>query len=145
MQPTKATSGSSHDPSDGFWDRYAARLRAQGVKPTAVRWYVIRAEQYLQAIAHKRLPEHTPQDVTDYLEKLGRIGRMAAWQYCRHGTRACRANLRGPRQYVKACAGDFHPLLRRRLKVQYVLWEDTTHDRANTAPGAEVSPHGLSP
>src|SRR5262249_16645405 len=25
--------------------------------------------------------EHTPQDVTDYLEKLGRIGRMAEWQY----------------------------------------------------------------
>src|SRR5215510_2514119 len=82
MPPTNATSGSSHNPSDGFWDRYAARLRAQEVKPTAIRWYVIRAEQYLQAVSQKRLTEHTPQDVTDYLEKLGRIGRMTEWQYC---------------------------------------------------------------
>jgi integron integrase len=29
----------------------------------------------------KRLAEHTPQDVTDYLEKLGRIGRLTDWQY----------------------------------------------------------------
>jgi hypothetical protein len=29
------------------------------------------------------------------------------------------ANLRGTRQYVKACAGDSRPLLRRRLKVQF--------------------------
>ncbi len=82
MQPTKATSGPSHNPSAGFWDRYTARLRAQEVKPTALRWYVIRAEQYLQAVPQKRLTEHTPQDVTDYLEQLGRIGRMAEWQYC---------------------------------------------------------------
>ena len=82
MQSTKATPDQLSNPSDGFWDRYAAHLQAKEVKPTAVRWYVIRAEQYLQAMAHKRLTEHTHQDVTDYLEKLGRIGRMAAWQYC---------------------------------------------------------------
>jgi hypothetical protein len=51
------------------------------VKPTALRWYGIRAEQYLQAVSHPRLTEHTPQDVTDYLEKLGSSS-MAAWQYC---------------------------------------------------------------
>ena len=51
------------------------------MKPTAVRWLVIRAEQYLQAVSHKQLTEYTLQDVTDYLEKLGRIGKMAAWQY----------------------------------------------------------------
>ncbi len=82
MQSTKATPGQSSNSSDGFWDRYAASLRAKEVKPTAVRWYVIRAEQYLQAVSQKRLTEHTPQDVTDYLEKLGRMGRMAEWQYC---------------------------------------------------------------
>src|SRR5919109_1396106 len=81
MQSTKATPDQSSNPSDGFWDRYAAGLRAKKVKPTAVRWYVIRAEHYLQAISPKRLAEHTPQDVTNYLEKLGRIGRMTDWQY----------------------------------------------------------------
>ena len=82
MHATNATPGQSSHLSEGFWDRYAARLRAQEVQPTAVRWYVIRAEHYLQAVSQKRLAEHTPQDVTDYLEKLGSIGSMAAWQYC---------------------------------------------------------------
>jgi hypothetical protein len=54
----------------------------QEVKPTALRWYGIRAEQYLQAVSHQRLTEHTPQDVTDYPEKLGRSSSMAEWQYC---------------------------------------------------------------
>ncbi len=58
-----------------------AHIRAKGVPSTAVRWYVIRAEHYLQAFVHKRLADHTPQDVTDYLEKLGRLGSIADWQY----------------------------------------------------------------
>ena len=73
--------GQSRHLSEGFWDRYAASLRAKEVQPTAGRWYVIRAEHSLQAVAQKRLAEHTPQDVTDDLENLGKIGRMAAWQY----------------------------------------------------------------
>ena len=81
MQPTDAIPNPWCSPSDGFWDRYVTSLRAKQVKPTAVRWHVIRAEHYLQAMSHKRLAEHTPQDVTDYLEKLGRIGRMTDWQY----------------------------------------------------------------
>lgn len=81
MQSRDATPDLWHHPSDGFWDRYIASLRAKQVKPTAVRWYVIRAEHYLQAMSSKRLAEHTPQDVTHYLEKLGRIDRMTDWQY----------------------------------------------------------------
>src|ERR1700675_2247360 len=82
MHATKAIPGQSSHLSDGFWDRYAASLRAQEVQPTAVRWHVIRAEHSLQAVVQKRLAEHTPQDVTDSLENLGSIGRMAEWQYC---------------------------------------------------------------
>jgi hypothetical protein len=62
-------------------DRYVASLRVKQVQPTAVRWHVIRAEHSLQAMSPKRLAEHTSQDVTDYLEKLGRIGRLTDWQY----------------------------------------------------------------
>ncbi len=58
-----------------------AHIQAQGVKPTAVRWYVIRAEQYIHTVSPQRLADHTPQEVTDYLEKLGRTGRMTDWQY----------------------------------------------------------------
>jgi len=81
MQPTDATPRYTGGTSDGFWDRYVANIRAKGVQSTAARWYVIRAEHYLQAFVHTRLADHTPQDVTDYLEKLGRIGSMADWQY----------------------------------------------------------------
>ena len=81
MQPTDATPRYTGGTSDGFWDRYVANIRAKGVQSTAARWYVIRAEQYLQAFLHKRLADHTPQDVTDYLEKLGRIGSITDWQY----------------------------------------------------------------
>jgi site-specific recombinase XerC len=56
-------------------------MQAQGVKPTVVRWYVIRAEHYIRSVAHQRLEDHTPQDVTMYLEKLGRRGSMTDWQY----------------------------------------------------------------
>jgi integron integrase len=81
MQPTNATSGHMDDTSKGLWDRYVANIRAQGVQPTAVRWYVIRAEQYLRTVAPKPLAEHTPQEVTAYLETLGRESHMTDWQY----------------------------------------------------------------
>jgi integron integrase len=76
------TPGQSSEPSRYFWERYVVSLQAKKVKPAAARWYVIRAEHYLQAMSQKQIAEHTPQDVTDYLEKLGRVGRLAAWQYC---------------------------------------------------------------
>jgi integron integrase len=81
MQPTNATSGPMDDTRKGLWDRYVANIRAQGVKPIAVRWYVIRAEQYLRTVAPKPLAEHTPQDVTAYLETVGRGSNMPDWQY----------------------------------------------------------------
>ena len=81
MQPTNATSGHMDDTSKGLWDRYVANMRAQGVKPTAVRWYVIRAAQYLRTVAPQPLAEHTPQDVTAYLQTLGRGSNMTDWQY----------------------------------------------------------------
>jgi integron integrase len=81
MQPVEVVSSHTTDGTHDFWDRYVARIQAQGVKPTIVRWYVIRAEHYLRTVAHQRLADHTPQDVTHYLEKLGRTGRMTDWQY----------------------------------------------------------------
>ena len=79
MQPTRAMSGHTGDIRDGFWDRYVATMRAQGVKSTAVRWSVLRAEPYLRTVSHTPLAEHTPQDVTDYLEKLGRVNTLTDW------------------------------------------------------------------
>ena len=80
MQPTNATSGQVDDTRKGVWDRFAANIRAQGVKPTAVRWYVIRAEQSLRIVAPKPLAAHTPQSVPTYVETLNKGSTMTDWQ-----------------------------------------------------------------
>ncbi len=76
MRTTDAIPDPWRHPSDGFWNRYVANLRVKQVKPTAMRWLVIRAEHSLQAMSPTRLAAHTPEDVTESLEKLGRIGSM---------------------------------------------------------------------
>ena len=66
---------------DRFWDRFVVRARKKGVKEPAIRWHLRRAEEYLKAFAGKRLAEHSAQDVTGYLEGVGRIGRIEDWQF----------------------------------------------------------------
>ena len=66
---------------DRFWDRFIDRARKKGVKEPAIRWHVRRAEQYLKSFAGKRLAEHSVQDVTGYLESVGRIGGIEDWQF----------------------------------------------------------------
>jgi len=46
-----------------------------------MRWHVLRAEQYLKAFPGKRLSEHSAEDVTGYLERVGRLDRIASWQF----------------------------------------------------------------
>jgi hypothetical protein len=46
-----------------------------------VRWYVRHAERYLKALSGKRLAEHTREDVTGYLESVGRIDGIEDWQF----------------------------------------------------------------
>ena len=59
-----------------FWERFAEGLARQGVKASTQRWYVVRAEQYVKASSGKSLREHGPMDVTTYLERVGRDGRV---------------------------------------------------------------------
>jgi len=66
---------------DRFWERFIARARKDGVKDSAVRWYVHHAERYLKAVSGKRPAGHSPQDVTEYLEGVGRQGRIPDWQF----------------------------------------------------------------
>ena len=81
VQPIYATSSRTTDVNDAFWNHYVARIQALGIKPTVARWYVIRAKHYIRTVSQQRLADHTPQDVINYLEKLGRRGNMADWQY----------------------------------------------------------------
>ncbi len=46
-----------------------------------MRWYVLRAEQYLKAFPDKRLAAHSAKDVIGYLEAAGRIDRILDWQF----------------------------------------------------------------
>ena len=71
----------SSDPVERFWDRYIELLVKQGVKESARRWYVMRAERYIQAFPNKKLALHTAADITNYLEEMGRSGGLKDWQY----------------------------------------------------------------
>jgi len=46
-----------------------------------MRWHVLRAEEYLKAFPDKRLVEHGAEDVTGYLEGMGRKDGIAEWQF----------------------------------------------------------------
>jgi len=71
----------SPDPVARFWDRYIELLSEQGVKESARRWYVLRAEHYIQSFPDKKLATHTAEDITGYLEKMGRSGELVDWQF----------------------------------------------------------------
>jgi integrase len=75
VQTTRTTS------VDRFWERFIDLARKNGVKDTAVRWYVRHAERYLEALSGKRLAEHTREDVTGYLESVGRIDGIEDWRF----------------------------------------------------------------
>lgn len=64
-----------------YWEKYIEFIQSQGVKHSTSRWYVIRAEQYIQSISDKSLQEHGPEDVVGYFEEQGRLGRITDWQF----------------------------------------------------------------
>ncbi|PIE59187.1 MAG: integrase [Desulfobulbus propionicus] len=64
-----------------FWDNYIRYLGRSGIKKNIARWYVIRAEQYIDAFPNKRLAMHSPDDVHTYLGQQGRISRIEDWQF----------------------------------------------------------------
>jgi len=62
-------------------DRPINKLEKQGIKPKMLRWYVIRAEQYLKAFPDRIIADHRPDDVQAYLQKIGRKQGLEDWQY----------------------------------------------------------------
>jgi hypothetical protein len=64
-----------------FWDNYLEYVLNHGVNPRVARWYTIWVAQYLKAFSNQRLAAHKPEDVVGYLEKLGRLDRIEAWQF----------------------------------------------------------------
>lgn len=64
-----------------FWDRYLKLLHDQGVKPPADRWHVVRAEGFIRAFPGQKLAELTADDVSAYLQTVGRAGALSDWQF----------------------------------------------------------------
>ena len=56
-----------------FWDKYIQHIEKKGIKKIALRWYVKNAEQYIKEFPEKKLATHKPEDITDYLNKLGKM------------------------------------------------------------------------
>jgi hypothetical protein len=59
-----------------FWERFIERTRNNGVKESAIRCHIRRAEAYLEIFPNKRLRQHTLEDVNGYLEQAGRPDRI---------------------------------------------------------------------
>ena len=66
---------------DDFWENYIKILGQQGIQSTFARWYVIRAEQYIQAYPEQRLAQHTRNEVDQYIHELGRNTTLKTWQF----------------------------------------------------------------
>jgi len=64
-----------------FWDNYLKLLHKQGVKPPADRWHVVRAEGFIRAFPGQKLADLSADDVSTYLQKVGRQGNLEDWQY----------------------------------------------------------------
>ncbi len=68
---------------DRFWENSASGCGRRGVKETAIRWRVRRAEAYLKVVPGKWLADQCVDDVTRYLEQVGRLDRILAGQFAK--------------------------------------------------------------
>ena len=64
-----------------FWDRYIEYITGCGIRENVRRWYVVRIEQYLKTLPDIKITDHTPEDVNNYLDKLGRSVWIEDWQF----------------------------------------------------------------
>jgi len=80
MKQVKKTTEKT-DRIERFWDRFISIVHKNGVKKPFDRWYVIRAEEYIETHPDKRLQDHEKQDVENWLEALGRKNNLKSWQF----------------------------------------------------------------
>jgi len=64
-----------------FWTKYLAQLEKAGIREDKRRWYVLRAERFLEQIRPRRLAELSAQDVADHLAEVGRETSLRGWQF----------------------------------------------------------------
>jgi integron integrase len=64
-----------------FWSNYLAQLEKARVRQDRRRWYVLRAERFLEVIRPRRLAALSAQEVSQYLSEAGRNTSLAPWQF----------------------------------------------------------------
>lgn len=64
-----------------FWDNFINKSKCYGVTDKTVRWHVIHAERYIKAHEGLRLQEHGPEQIEQYLSKMGRNPKLEDWQF----------------------------------------------------------------
>ncbi len=79
MQQTKATAPAKN--IEIFWDKYLDILSQRGIKESAQRWYVKRAEAFIKGAKGKKLLDHAAADINHYLEEQGRKDGILDWQF----------------------------------------------------------------
>ncbi|MCP4408751.1 MAG: integron integrase, partial [Gammaproteobacteria bacterium] len=64
-----------------FWERYINILHHQGITEPSDRWYLLRAQAYIDAYPEARLKTHQASGLTKYLNALGRTSGLKDWQF----------------------------------------------------------------
>ena len=64
-----------------FWHNYFSILEKSSVPVRSRPWYRKHVEGYIQDHAGRRLAEHLPHDIDEYLAAKGRIGTLQEWQF----------------------------------------------------------------
>jgi integron integrase len=64
-----------------FWSNYLSELEKARVRQDRRRWYVVRAERFLEWIQPRRLAQLTADDVSKYLSEVGRDTSLEGWQF----------------------------------------------------------------
>lgn len=78
-----------------FWDNFILKTITCNIPESARRWYVKHVEAYIKAHPERRLTETVPDDVTRYLEELGRKPEFPDWRFDQKCQRRLKMHLRG--------------------------------------------------
>ena len=68
------------DSTARFWNNYISETNTCNVPNHAQRWYVKHVEAYIKAHPGHRLADTEPDEVTKYLEKIGRKPEFPDWR-----------------------------------------------------------------
>lgn len=67
--------------SPSGWDRYVSVLQRNRIPVNQRRWYVLRAEAFVDAVRPTRMGEVSAEQITTFFPRYARDQRLNEWQY----------------------------------------------------------------